>query len=148
MKTEVMYSLFGMSSSLVIILFNDNARPHVFGMTLQKVTDSGWDFVTSTICSWSFTHWLPFFSSIWTEFHDKKILFQRIIRNYIWRFLDTKIFIVLSFWHKKPCLSMAEIHICSVIIFWLIKTLFKFISSEINIYSKIRFYFLKNLIAS
>ena len=34
---------FYMSLSFVIILFHDNARPRVTRMTLQKVTDSGYE---------------------------------------------------------------------------------------------------------
>ena len=41
---------------------------------------------------------------------------------------------------------MAEIHRYSGIIFWQIKTQSKFINLRIKVYSKIRYYFLDNLI--
>ena len=72
-KKEVMCLLFNMSSSLVIISFHNNAWPHVARMdnTAEAHWLEIWDFSTFAIFFWSFTHWLPFFSSIWTLFYSK-----------------------------------------------------------------------------
>ena len=74
------------------ILFHDTARPHVARVTLQNVTDLGYE---------TFPH-PPFSPDLSpTDYHffssicPKKILFQRRSQNYIKRFLGMKTFCIL-----------------------------------------------------
>ena len=48
MKKEMMRLFFCLSSSLVIILFYDDAQPHLARMTLHKLTDLGLETLPHT----------------------------------------------------------------------------------------------------
>ena len=89
-KKRPIYLFFCINSSLIIILLQDNAWPHVARMTLQKFTNLRYETFPHThffLIDHSPTH---FFLGIQTLFYAKNIPFQRRTRNCINWFLGIK----------------------------------------------------------
>ena len=78
---------FCMSSSLVIILFYDTARPHVARMTLQKLTDLGSEILPHPPYSLDLT---TIFPNIGTLFMPKSFCSKREVESAFIDFIVSK----------------------------------------------------------
>ena len=114
------------------IRFYDNGRSHVDRITLQKLTDlGGYEILPHLPFSPDFPHTNNYFSSIQTFLHQKAICSKQKVETAFKDFLASK---PLEFYRRGIALSMEKMYRCSGIIFWLIKTLFKFIISRISLF--------------
>ena len=110
------------------VCYDDTARPQVARMTL--LTDMRICFIYHILL---ISH--PPTTIFLASEHflcPKNIPLQRISINCIWRFFGIKTFRISFYRHKWTCKYLAEMHRCLWIIFWLIKTLFKFIHTGIK----------------
>ena len=85
-KKEVMRFLVCMGSTLVIILFHDNARPNVARMTLQKVTKLGYETLIHPPYSPYLSPTVYHFLNVWNFFTSENISFKKRCRKSIKRF--------------------------------------------------------------
>ena len=128
MKKDVMHLVFFcLSSSLVLILFHDNTWLNVGGITLQKLTDLRYENFPHPPYSLD----LPFdnyilifiyFKHLDTFLCQKTFCFKGEVET------ELKDFLALKFL-ESYFTDINNLHRCSEILFWLIKTLFKFINS-------------------